>query len=153
MVDGDGPVSLRLMEWFVTNYAKENNVYYHTPEMRCFNVFLNYKSQLRAYNKRYFDPFCRNERTIICDSEGNEVETTVGQANFFRWVIDNHVLEWAKDHSADIERHMVAAARERDETDSGERSRTGRRRRRGEISKSATRKMNHTREEITICFG
>jgi hypothetical protein len=152
MINGDGPVSLRLMEWFVTNYAKKQNVYYHTHTMRCFNVYLSYKAQLRAYNKRYFDPFCRNERVCITDQEGNTTETTVGQANFFRWVIQNDVLQWATTHIADIESDMVLAARERDENDTGERSRTGRRKRRGEISQSATRKMNRTHEEITISF-
>lgn len=152
MVNGDGPVSLRLMEWFVTNYAKKHNVYYHTDEMRCFNVYLSYKAQLKAYNKRYFDPFCRNERVTVEDTEGNAVETTVGQANFFRWVIQNDILRWTTEHAADIEGDMVAAARERDDNDTGERSRTGRRKRRGEISQSATRRMNRTHEEITISF-
>lgn len=153
MVNGEGIVSLRLMEWFVTNYAKKHNVYYHTDTMRCFNVYLSYKAQLKAYNKRYFDPFCRNERVPIEDHDGNTVETTVGQANFFRWVIQNNVLQWAADHVADIEADMIAAARERDEHDTGERSRTGRRKRRGEISQSATRRMNRTHEEITISFS
>lgn len=153
MVNGEGIVSLRLMEWFVTNYAKKYNVYYHTDMMRCFNVYLSYKAQLKAYNKRYFDPFCRNERVAIEDRDGNTVETTVGQANFFRWVIQNDVLQWAADHVADIEADMISAARERDEHDTGERSRTGRRKRRGEISQSATRRMNRTHEEITISFS
>lgn len=152
MVNGEGAVSLRLMEWFVTNYAKKHNVYYHTGTMRCFNVYLNYKSQLKAYNKRYFDPFCRNERVTFEDTDGNSVESTVGQANFFRWVIQNEVLKWAADHITDIEADMVAAARDRDAHDTGERSRTGRRKRRGEISQSATRRMNRTHEEITISF-
>jgi len=153
MVRGEGPVSLRLMEWFVTNYAKKFNVTYHTGEMRSFNVYLNYKAQLKAYNKRHFDPFCRHERSVITDSEGHEVETTVGQANFFRWVLQNEVLAYVVEHAVDIEADMTSASRVRDEADSGERSRTGRRRRRGEISRSATRQLNRTEDEITISFS
>ena len=152
MVNGDGVVSLRLMEWFVTNFAKKNNTYYHTDEMRCFNVYLSYKSQLKAYNKRYFDPFCRNERVTFTDSEGTEVESTVGQANFFRWVIQNQILKWASEHISEIEEDMLLAVKMRDENDTGERSRTGRRKRRGEISQSATRRMNRTYETVTISF-
>lgn len=57
-----------------------------------FNVFLNYKSQLRAYSKKLFDPFCRHERTVF-KVDDDELETTVGQANFFRWAIQNNVIE------------------------------------------------------------
>ena len=152
MVTGLGPVSLRLMEWFVTNYSKKNNIVYHTRDKQLFNVYLSYKQQLKAYNKKYFDPFCRHDRSIIRDRDGNEVETTVGQANFFKWVLDNNVMNYAIEHSRDIEMDMGHAARERNATEENERSSTGRRKRRGEINKSATRKLNRTQGEFLISF-
>jgi hypothetical protein len=152
MIGGTGPVSLRLMEWFVTNYAKKENIVYHRENMQSFNVYLSYKSQLKAYNKRYFDPFCRHERSVISDSDGNTVETTVGQANFFRWVLENGVLDYAIEHSHMIEADMSCASRERDSLSTEERSTTGRRKRRGEINKSATRMMNRTEGEFLISF-
>jgi hypothetical protein len=152
MVSGNGPVSLRLMEWFVTNYSKKNNIVYHTPDKQLFNVYLSYKQQLKAYNKKYFDPFCRHERSVIRDVEGNEIETTVGQANFFRWVLDNNVMNYAIEHSRDIESDMGRAARDRDNMPENERSTTGRRKRRGEINKSATRKLNRTQGEFLVSF-
>lgn len=151
MVSGKGPVSLRLMEWFVTNYSKKNNIVYHTRDKQLFNVYLSYKQQLKAYNKKYFDPFCRHERSIISDSQGNELETTVGQANFFRWVLENNVMDYAVEHSVEIESDMTSAARDRDDLPN-EVSRTGRRKRRGEINKSATRKLNRTEGEFLISF-
>jgi hypothetical protein len=57
------------------------------------------------------------------------------------------------EHAVDIEADMTSASRMRDEEDSGERSRTGRRRRRGEISRSATRQLNRTEDEIVISFA
>lgn len=152
MVTGNGPVSLRLMEWFVTNYSKKNNIAYHTNDRQLFNVYLSYKQQLKAYNKKYFDPFCRHERSIIRDCEGNELETTVGQANFFRWVLENNVMTYAIEHSSDIEADMAHATRERNHNPENERSVTGRRKRRGEINKSATRKLNLTKGEFLISF-
>jgi hypothetical protein len=152
MISGTGPVSLRLMEWFVTNYSKKENIIYHLSNLQSFNVYLSYKSQLKAYNKRYFDPFCRNERSIITDSLGNSVETTVGQANFFRWVLENSVLDYAIEHSKMIEADMSCASRERDTLSTEEKSSSGRRKRRGEINKSATRLMNRTEGEFLISF-
>jgi hypothetical protein len=152
IVSGGGPVSLRLMEWFVTNYAKRENIVYHRENMQCFNVYLNYKSQLKAYNKRYFDPFCRHERSIIYDNDGNMIETTVGQANFFRWVFDNGVLDYAIEHSASIEADMSCSSKERNSSVSTDGSSVGRRKRRGEINKSATRLMNRTEGEFVISF-
>ena len=53
-------VSLRVLDWFVTNYAKKHHTTYPLKKngrKLNFDVFLNYKSQLKACNKRFFDPF------------------------------------------------------------------------------------------------
>ena len=152
MVNGQGPVSLRLIEFFVTNYAKKNNIEFHTEDKQLFNIYLNYKQQLKAYSKEFFDPFCRHERSTITDSDGNALETTVGQANFFKWVINNNILHWTNELRSDIESHTAHAREERDSLDDTQRSRTGRRRRRGEISQSATRRLNRTEGEFVVSF-
>ncbi|MFM7979984.1 MAG: hypothetical protein ACKPKO_11780, partial [Candidatus Fonsibacter sp.] len=59
----------RVLDWFVTNYSKKNNIIYELSEdsssERYFNVFLQYKCQLKAYKKKMFDPFCRKTRNTI----------------------------------------------------------------------------------------
>ena len=77
IVNGKSTVSLRIIDWFVTNYAKKYNISYYTEHLidtqeddkiikklvnKQFIVYLNYKSQLKAYSKKQFDPFCRRER-------------------------------------------------------------------------------------------
>ena len=61
-------LSLRILDWLVTNYAKKENIVYtiikNNQEVN-FNIYLDYKNQLKAYSKKYFDPFCRRERLII----------------------------------------------------------------------------------------
>ena len=64
-------ISLRLLDWFVTNFAKKKNIAYFVDRKRggkkrkmYFNVFLNYKSQLKAYSKQQFDPFCRKWKLV-----------------------------------------------------------------------------------------
>ena len=60
----------------------------------------------RKYSKRQFDPFCRRDRIHFYYTPTHKVETTVGQLNFFRWAIENHVVEYVAAHLQDIESAM-----------------------------------------------
>ena len=84
-------ISLRNLEWFVTNYAKNEQVTYMTPAGRQFTVHVAYKSSLDGYSKKLFDPFCRTERIQF-----QGLTTTVGQLNFIRWCITNGIIEYMK---------------------------------------------------------
>jgi hypothetical protein len=90
IITGKSKISLRILDWFVTNYSKKNNIHYQISlnnKPKNFIVYLDYKSQLKAYSKKAFDPFCRRERISFIDHDNNELITTVGQINFFRWSI------------------------------------------------------------------
>jgi hypothetical protein len=87
---GNGP-SLRKIEWFVTNYSKNNHVSYTAPNGKMFTVHVAYKSSLDGYSKKLFDPFCRTERI-----EFQGLSTTHAQLNFLRWVITNGILDSLK---------------------------------------------------------
>ena len=106
-------VSLRLLDWFVTNYSKKKNIIIplqkHGPDATptFFNVYLSYRAQLKAYSKQYFDPFRRRDRINYYYAEDKYIETTIGQLNFFRWVIENDVLEYIDSHAQDIEADMM----------------------------------------------
>ena len=111
LLEGTSEVSLRLIDWFVTNYAKQNNISYILNGQE-FLVYNNYKSQLKAYSKKLFDPFCRRER-IMFQIPGHPLfQTTVGKLNFFRWAIERGVLAYIKLHLPTIEMAMNASARE-----------------------------------------
>ena len=119
------PLSLRLLDWLVTNYSKKFNVMYpltntSNNETVYFNIYLDYKNQLKAYSKKFFDPFCRQKRLIInCvtfkwneykeDSVlgEHEIVTTIGQLNFFRWFIDNKILNYALANIKLIDADMI----------------------------------------------
>lgn len=88
-------VSLRTIEWYVTNYAKKHNVSYEKEiSGKIFTVHIEYKSTLEGFSKKLFDPFCRTER-IDFDVGGEKIKTTVGQLNFVRWCIQNDIVEHA----------------------------------------------------------
>jgi hypothetical protein len=107
-IHGESVVSLRIIDWFVTNYAKQYyTVYEITERSSRFKVYDEYKQKLRAYSKRRFDPFCRWERIQITDGNGNMIETTIGQMNFFKWAIENHILDYIHANYDSIEKDMV----------------------------------------------
>ena len=124
-------ISLRLLDWLVTNYSKQNDINYNVgpegSEGSNFNIWLDYKNQLKAYSKRQFDPFCRRERIWYDTKTGqtsiinfNDIEmyqkrtngfiTTVGQLNFFKWALSNLVVNYAFLHITEIESDMLKSA-------------------------------------------
>ena len=82
-------ISLRNLEWFVTNYAKNRHVTYNSPTGRPFTVHVAYKSSLDGYSKKLFDPFCRTERI-----EFKGLSTTVAQLNFIKWCLTNGIIDY-----------------------------------------------------------
>lgn len=105
ILQGSSVISLRLIDYFVTNYSKKLNTSYMLNN-RHFLVYFNYKRELNAYSKRLFDPFCRRER-IMFQARGIEpFVTTVGQLNFFRWFIEKKIYEHVEEHREEIEKDM-----------------------------------------------
>jgi hypothetical protein len=110
-LQGTSQISLRLIDWFVTNYAKQYNTSYIVNNQE-FLVYMNYKSQLKAYSKKLFDPFCRRERIMFQLQNQESFLTTVGKLNFFRWAIEKGILDYIKLNLPKIEKEMNANARE-----------------------------------------
>lgn len=111
IIEGQSKMSLRLIDWFVTNYAKIHNICYIVKNQKFF-VYNEYKNQLKAYSKKLFDPFCRRERILFQVSDIPAFETTVGKLNFFRWAINNKVIEYIESNLKDIEKEMNETAKE-----------------------------------------
>ena len=111
LLQGTSEVSLRLIDWFVTNYSKAHSTSYILNGQE-FVVYMNYKNQLKAYSKKLFDPFCRRER-ISFQIPGHEAFlTTVGKLNFFRWALEKGILDYIKGRQPEIEKEMNLAVRE-----------------------------------------
>ena len=121
VVEGRSKISLRLLDWLVTNYAKKKDIIYGIQkgdDLRQFMVYPNYRAQLKAYQKELFDPFCRHERIKFHYGDDAKVlRTTVGQLNFFRWAIENLVLDYAEGHYDEITNDMKKRARSTKATD------------------------------------
>ena len=120
-------ISLRSLDWFVTNYCKKFNINYILNNIAYF-PFKNYKLQLKAYSKKFCDPFCRRER-VIFDYQNNQILdfkqnvkmahkeyiiTTIGQLNFFKFAIQDSIITYAIEHIAKIETDMNETLKNRD---------------------------------------
>lgn len=116
-------LSLRSLDWFVTNFCKKKNINYiniKNNEEISFFPFKSYKSQLKAYSKKFCDPFCRRERVIfdyknytiinfkndIQLGHKNYIITTIGQLNFFKFAIQENIIKYAMENITDIENDM-----------------------------------------------
>ncbi len=128
ILSGESRISLRLIDWLVTNYAKKHNISYLTKKSnKHVIVYLSYKAHLKAYSKKMFDPFCRSKHIQFMG-----LDTTVGQLNFFAWVIEDEVLDY-------LEENFDAVHADMEECSTVVRPKEGRKRQ--ELSRSATKSV------------
>ena len=168
IIEGKSKLSLRLIDWFVTNYSKKHSTIITKKVDRNivhFNVYLSYRSQLKAYSKQQFDPFRRRDRIFFFYEKEKAIETTIGQLNFFRWILENDILSYIEDNYNTIENDMISTQKCNQDkklnndnmkikvikTDSG--VITQKRKKRNELSKSFIKNMNTFVGPRTISFS
>jgi len=155
IITGESPISLRIVDWFATNYAKKNYTLYTITDsfgnIKRFKVYFDYKLKLKAYSKRRFDPFCRWERINIPYQGEKFIETTIGQLNFFKWAIENKVINYIEENYEVIEKDMNSrnstSKRKELKLDN-----TKTRKKREELSVSATKSIKKEEVEIVVQF-
>lgn len=154
----DEALSLRVIDWACTNWSKKNNTAWIVADEcgeRAWNLFLEYKSMLKSFSKKLFDPFRRRDRIEFADSDGNPLMTTVAQLNFFRWAIRFNVLEYCKRNLRDIERDMLESTKAAATAKSGPGSLNGAglgKPRRRQLSKAAVHSCTTTKLRVKINF-
>jgi len=167
IITGESRISLRIVDWFATNYAKKYyTLYEYTDDMganRRFKVYIDYKLKLKAYSKRRFDPFCRWERISIPYVDDKCIETTIGQLNFFKWALENRVVDYIETNYDVIEKDMNtrnSTSRRKDEngievvpTTNAVSSNSKTRKKREELSVSATKSIKKEEVEIVVNFN
>jgi hypothetical protein len=153
IITGESKISLRIVDWFVTNYAKKYYTLYTLDNGSRFKVYFDYKLKLKAYSKRRFDPFCRWERISIPYKNGTHIETTIGQLNFFKWALENKVVDYIDANYDTIEKDMNSrnsTSRRKDQIVSSDSGKT--RKKREELSISATKSIKKEEVEIVVTF-
>jgi len=153
IINGESIVSLRLIDWFATNYSKKNYTVYNLKlgsVERRFKVYIDYKLKLKAYSKKRFDPFCRWERINIPYKNDTYIQTTIGQLNFFRWALENKILDYIEKNLVQINNDMNK--RNSTAKNRKEKSTTKTRKKREELSISASKSIKKEQVEIIVDF-
>jgi len=186
IIEGFNNISLRIIDWFVTNYSKKHNTSFiidtrHNELVTDLNnfdpvyykefiVYLDYKLQLKAYSKKQFDPFCRRSRIdygynktavleYLSDSPDTELIdffknhsgsfiTTVGQLNFFKWILNSNIIEYIMEHLKVIETDMNNCYKKQYSNKN-----TKGRKKRHELSVSATKSLNRSNVKVVVSFS
>ena len=154
IINGESRISLRIVDWFVTNFAKKDftvyNIIKNDSTIR-FKVYFDYKLKLKAYSKRRFDPFCRWERITIPYKDDKVIQTTIGQLNFFKWAIENDVIKFIEENYSAIENDMNNRnSTSKKNKDSYTNNKT--RKKREELSVSAVKSIKKEDVEIIVKF-
>ena len=154
IINGESLVSLRLIDWFATNYSKKNYTVYpltmKNGDEKRFKVYIDYKLKLKAYSKKRFDPFCRWDRITIPYKEDTYIQTTIGQLNFFRWALENKILDC-------IEKNLTKINNDMNNRNSTAKNRKDiktikTRKKREELSISASKSIKKEQVEIIVDF-
>ncbi len=159
IITGESKISLRIVDWFATNYAKKNYTLYLIPASdinseRRFKVYVDYKLKLKAYSKKRFDPFCRWDRISIPYKDDKYIETTIGQLNFFKWALENRVIDYIEQNYDTIEKDMNcrnSTSRKKELISIDNNSKT--RKKREELSISASKSIKKEKVEILVQFN
>lgn len=156
IITGESKISLRIVDWFATNYAKKYYTLYTIDETennveRRFKVYVDYKLKLKAYSKKRFDPFCRWDRISIPYKENSYIETTIGQLNFFKWALENEVVDFIDKNYDVIEKDMNNRNSTSKKKEIVDNSKT--RKKREELSISATKSIKKEKVEIVVQFN
>lgn len=128
IVTESSPVSLRVLDWFITNYSRDHTKTIVKDELLLdFDVYNSYKAQLKAFNKKLFDPFCRLhgsgkiKKFRFRYGSDRFIMTTTGQLNFFKWAIENNIIAYVMRHYDTIKADLKQKeSRKRSSTTSSE---------------------------------
>lgn len=146
IIDQNSVISLRILDWFITNYSKKHRTIITNNNNRSMDVYQNYKLQLKSFSKKQFDPFCRKNKIIFYYNDEEYIETSCGQLCFFRWCFQNKILEYVKNNLSIIEQDMKNSLKsKKSKTDDSAKKRQP-------LSISASRSVSKTNVKYTVKF-
>jgi hypothetical protein len=149
IIDQNSVISLRILDWFITNYSKKHRTIINGA-VGSIDVYQNYKLQLKSFSKKQFDPFCRKNKILFYYNDDDYIETSCGQLCFFRWCFENNILNYVKTNLSTIEQDMKISLKSKktkkdeDKPDSAQK--------RQPLSISASRSVSKTNVKYTVKF-
>lgn len=157
IINGESSISLRIVDWFATNYSKKYYTIIKKNNDERFKVYIDYKLKLKAYSKKRFDPFCRWERINIPYKNDTSIQTTIGQLNFFKWALENNVIDYISNNYSEIEKDMnernsTSKKNKEEYTNITVTDKNKTRKKREELSISASKSIKKEEIKIVVSF-
>ena len=154
IINGESQISLRLIDWFATNYSKKHYTVISKIDSRGkekrLKIYVDYKLKLKAYSKKRFDPFCRWDRINIPYKNNTFIQTTIGQLNFFRWALEYGIIDYIRENFKNINHDM----NKRNSTSKNRKKKVkNTRKKREELSVSASKTVKKEHVEIVVKFN
>ena len=150
LINQEHDISLRLIDWTPTNYAKKKCIKYQLPNGDIIDVWESYKNYMSSYRRNIlFDLFRRGKclKVIYGIGEKHYIISSVKQLNSFRWVLEIHLLDYIKKHKKKIEEDHRQSLRR-----SADNKKNKLRKKRQELSSSIYKKCLRHNYKITITF-
>ena len=152
------PVSLRLLDWLVVDYAPQRGIAYrmYVPALGRETIVVMhalYTTWLNRWRRSHYDPFRRRHR-IYFELDGETYSTTVAQLHFFYMARMFGFLEYASRHLDDILPHMKAVLAETNTRKEEARRRGELYRRKPLVEKARARAyLSRGKFKLTFCEG
>lgn len=112
IIDQKNILSLRILDWFITNYSKKHKTIIANSRNN-LDVYQMYKLHLKSLGKNRLDPFCRKNKLIFYYDESKYIETSCGQLCFFKWCFENNIFDYVRDNLKTIEDDMKISLKEK----------------------------------------
>jgi hypothetical protein len=141
-------LSLRILDYFAVIYSKKKAIAYPLKinnKKLNYIVAVGYKAQLKAYSKKYFDPFNRDELITLYDHNNEPIQTTICQLNFLKWAIKFKVTDYVLEHLDEIEEHSKQLRQQINSLKTKQKNSK-------HMNISATKSMNKHRVTINVNF-
>ena len=159
IINQEHDISLRLIDWTLTNYSKKNCIKYKLSNGRIIDVFESYKNYMTSYKRNIlFDLFRRGKCSKVIYGTGKDdfIISGIKQLNSFRCVLEIELIEYIIKNKEKIETDMRISLRRSavkkyakgDKTEKSEKSR----KKRQELSSSIYKKCMKHYYKKTITF-
>ena len=159
IINQEHDISLRLIDWTLTNYSKKNCIKYKLSNGRIIDVFESYKNYMTSYKRNIlFDLFRRGKCSKVIYGKGKDdfIISGIKQLNSFRCVLEIELIEYIIKNKEKIETDMRVSLRRsvvKNSTKSEKGEKGGKsRKKRQELSSSIYKKCMKHYYKKTITF-
>ena len=150
IINQEDDISLRLIDWTLTNYAKKHCIKYQLSNGRIIDVHQSYKNFMTSYRRNIlFDLFRRGKCSkVIYGNQKLSLLTGIKQLNSFRFILEIELVDYIRKNKEKIETDMRISLRR----SAANKKNAKTRKKRQELSTSIYKKCMKHYYKTTITF-